>query len=236
MTCNITTTPRLPDPLPLYTPRGAQNTDTSSIHSDAPSYTSATPSYHSSAPRHEPPRIRHRPLVPPASSHPHRPSPYYAPGFGDRGLRAIPTSSFDVNKFNVSSWSSMGSSQQPRLYQSVAHRRANVASAATERQSMFEAAAQVGRGPSQLPITCAEHRVLEDPHLVGTEAAEQTRRERLLRRRRGDEVLRQEDKAWDFLVRQMAEWEERDKSWARFRKEIERPGILRRRLGLRKGP
>lgn len=66
-------------------------------------------------------------------------------------------------------------------------------------------------------------RTNEDPYLVGEEAAEQNRKERL-RRENGWGVLEREDKRWDWLLAQMSDWERRESSWRRFRKEVEDRG------------
>ncbi|KAL2758543.1 hypothetical protein ACRALDRAFT_2040702 [Sodiomyces alcalophilus JCM 7366] len=83
-------------------------------------------------------------------------------------------------------------------------------------------------GSSSAP---APRRPLEDPHLVGEAAAAEARRARLARER-ANEILVQEDRQWNWFVTQMGDWEERDRSWTRSRREIEsgqRP-ILSRRL------
>jgi hypothetical protein len=79
-------------------------------------------------------------------------------------------------------------------------------------------------------------RTLEDPHLVGEIAAEEARQERL-RRENGWNVLEAEDKRWDWLLAQMSDWEERDKSWRKFREELEggKRHKLAKRLGVNKG-
>jgi len=78
-------------------------------------------------------------------------------------------------------------------------------------------------------------RPLEDPDLVGEEAAEVARRKR--EGRMGNEVLVREDKRWDWLIGQMKDWEEREKSWAKFRSEVEqgKRTKLASRLGMGKG-
>ncbi|KAK7754638.1 hypothetical protein SLS62_003422 [Diatrype stigma] len=63
-------------------------------------------------------------------------------------------------------------------------------------------------------------RHLEDPHLVGEEAAARARRARLAREN-GDDVLLREDQRWDWFLTQMKDREERDRSWANFRRELE---------------
>jgi len=81
-----------------------------------------------------------------------------------------------------------------------------------------------------------EIRTKEDPYLVGEEAARIAKEERL-RRENGWGVLEREDKRWDWLLAQMSDWEERDRSWKKFRKEVEegKRGKLARRMGLKKG-
>ncbi len=75
---------------------------------------------------------------------------------------------------------------------------------------------------------------LEDPDLVGHEAAARARAQRLYMRRCNDEeALRQEKKTWDFMLAQMADWKERERSWEKFRKEVGRSRLLGRRTGLR---
>lgn len=76
-------------------------------------------------------------------------------------------------------------------------------------------------------------RTLEDPRLVGEEAAEKNRQERL-KRENGYEVLEMENRRWDWLLAQMSDWEERDKSWRKFRQELQggNRAKLARRLGM----
>ena len=74
---------------------------------------------------------------------------------------------------------------------------------------------------------------LEDPDLVGAEAAARARAARLYMRRCGDEeALRQEMKSWDFMLGQMGDWRERERSWEQFRREVGRSRVLGRRIGL----
>lgn len=61
------------------------------------------------------------------------------------------------------------------------------------------------------------------------------------RRRYDEDALVEEGKSWDFLLAQMADWKERERSWDGFRKEVERKrekgkgGVLGLGLGLRLG-
>ncbi len=78
-----------------------------------------------------------------------------------------------------------------------------------------------------------EMRTNEDTKLVGEEAAARNREARE-RREKGLGVLEKEDKSWDWLLAQMSDWEERDKSWEKFRHELEggKRAKLAKRLGM----
>ena len=73
----------------------------------------------------------------------------------------------------------------------------------------------------------------EDPDLVGLEAATLARERRLYMERceNGTEALRQESLTWDFMLSQMADWKERERSWDKFRAQVGKTKLLRRRLG-----
>jgi hypothetical protein len=88
---------------------------------------------------------------------------------------------------------------------------------------------QTQRPPSPEPLIPQE-----DPDLVGELAAARARSSRLYRERclRGEE-FRQEGRTWDFMFAQMADWEERDRSWRGFHEQVGRTKLLGRRLGLR---
>jgi len=64
-----------------------------------------------------------------------------------------------------------------------------------------------------------EMRTNEDPVLVGEEAAKSNREAR--ERRENDWGGLEKHKRWDWLLAQMSDWEERDKSWKKFRRELE---------------
>lgn len=74
----------------------------------------------------------------------------------------------------------------------------------------------------------------EDPALVGPHAAQQARERRLYLEKHESEqlALRQESKSWDFMLSQMADWRERERSWEKFRREVGRTRVLGRRLGV----
>ena len=215
------------DSLPVYSAR-PYDPETTSVRSAAPSYTSAAPSYHSRG--HSSSAGLGPPSVHPPSQNVRRPTGGDADNNTWRAARTK-LGGVDVRAYNIPSWSSVQSSHQAKHYHSVAHRRAKAAVAA--------AAAAGGSGQAlvkeplrmQPPAICGKDILEEDPYLVGGEAAERARKERLTKQRT-DEALIQEDKAWDFMIRQMADWEARDRSWTKFRRESERKGVLRSRFAM----
>ncbi|KAI9765788.1 MAG: hypothetical protein M1835_007315 [Candelina submexicana] len=254
MTCNITHTPHLPEPLPLYT---RDPDETASICSSAPSYTSEAPSYHSYTPQRPALHTRSITLATTTSSSAApptidgRPTPRFAPGFRHGSQCTI--SDVEAHTYNIASWSSVTSGHQARHYQNVANRRATLASAESERQAVAAAVlsptnnknAGVFLGVLEEEQHEAEEddddediknmRPNEDPALVGEEAARKAKmRRRYLERCRGEEVLQRENKSWDFMLGQMADWKEREKSWNQFREEAVFNRSLGRRLGLRR--
>jgi hypothetical protein len=192
------------DQPPPYVPRESARTrdfETASIRSVAPSYTSRAPSYVSTAPA--PARTGLPPLPPLPASHTPSLNAYRMP----------------------SSWSRTQHNPTARHYHSVAQRRAE-SNTIKLRSSVLVAVLNGDEGIAQMKKKMDEEerersmRTHEDPHLVGEEAAEEARQERL-RRENGWEVLEQEDKRWDWLLAQMSDWEERDKSWKKYRKDLE---------------
>jgi len=181
-----------------------EDLETSSIRSAAPSYTSDTPTYVSIDP---PPRQIGLPPIPPL------PIP-----------RINPNPSLDA--FRMSNWSkTQTSNPAAKHYHRIAQRRASTLTI-KQQSSLLIAALNGDGGIAQIKRKMDEEqrakhiRTSEDPQLVGEEAAEQNRQERL-RRESGWDVLEREDKRWDWLLAQMSDWEERDKSWKKFRKEVE---------------
>ncbi|KAK5202044.1 hypothetical protein LTR16_000563 [Cryomyces antarcticus] len=75
---------------------------------------------------------------------------------------------------------------------------------------------------------------LEDPYLVGQAAADAARSQRTYREfcARGAEEEKKESTQWDFMLSQMADWDERERSWRKFRTEVGRTKILGRRIGI----
>ncbi|KAF2489297.1 hypothetical protein BU16DRAFT_177849 [Lophium mytilinum] len=260
MTCNITTTPLYTEPLPLY----QRDPETASIRSAAPSYVSDAPTYTSrrqsipapNATTNSPSRLSTTPsratTSTPASASPPRlglPSPRYAPGFQSRAHGS--SSDLSAHNYNISHWSNIHSNHQSRQYENVARRRASQAvnttliintplstplppstSHTTSSTALDSSAA--GAYPADTVHTPTSP--LEDPYLVGEEAAEKARKQRIYREMclRGEEALKHESKTWDFMLGQMADWEERERSWGKFRETVNtgRTKLLGRRIGL----
>jgi hypothetical protein len=267
MTCNITSTPILPEPLPLYQPRNA-DPETASVISAAPSYISEAPTYVSNRQSTiivtTPPR-QSTSLLPP-----HRPeqrtiglpAAEFAEGFQGRGNCNV-ANVFSHSNYTIRSWSSISTGQNARQYQNVAARRASKVSASPLFNSLTSsgppelAAVQFTEGasgstpsssiaasmslspPSAFPtdMELAPIHPLEDPYLVGESAAAQARQQRIYREMclRKEEAIKNEGQSWDFLLAQMGDWDERHRSWARFRQEIgtSRTKLLNRRIGFR---
>ncbi|KAH6674902.1 hypothetical protein B0J14DRAFT_653078 [Halenospora varia] len=214
---------------PPYTPRPAmraQDFETASIRSAAPSYISEAPSYSSRVPTSSSSASSPTPRT-------GLPSPYDSP---INHPRANSTPSLEA--FRRPTWSRTQNNPAARHYHSIAHRRA--ASLTMQEQASVLVAALNGEdGIAQMKKKMEEEererniRTNEDPYLVGEAAAERNKLERL-RRENGWEVLEREDKRWDWLIAQMADWEERDKSWKKFRQEVEggKRAKLAKRLGL----
>lgn len=127
----------------------------------------------------------------------------------------------------------MSSNPTARHYQRVAHRRVSAANGShwggvesalrSAVQRMNAVAAADDADPYKV-------RPLEDPYLVGEEAAAKARSERLARQN-GDDVLIREDRHWDWFLGQTRDVEERERGWNSFRTNIESRGRLARRFG-----
>ncbi|KAH8907915.1 hypothetical protein BR93DRAFT_937226 [Coniochaeta sp. PMI_546] len=222
----------------------AQDFETASIRSAAPSYVSDAPSYHSTVqntetipaytprttststgstssnansnltPHHQ--RVNSVPsLLPSGESTPTRGLPPVPSGpLGRSGSDALPS----LASFRIPSWSTVNANPTARHYHSVAHRR--VAAARSDAAALDSLKRVVLERVEEEERVQARFRPLEDPHLVGEEAAARARRERLAREN-GDDVLIREDRRWDFFLAQMSDWEERERSWNKFRRETE---------------
>lgn len=140
------------------------------------------------------------------------------------GLPPIPdTPTFSqmpqLSQFRIPSWSSLSSNPQARHYQAVANRRVS--------RDTGRGGSSGGGGDRPAPYNTHHHlphhhhhhqqvlrttlervaedherervRPLEDPYLVGEEAAARARRERLAREN-ADEILIQENRRWDLFL------------------------------------
>ncbi|KXJ93896.1 hypothetical protein Micbo1qcDRAFT_39816 [Microdochium bolleyi] len=204
----------------------ADDFDTASIRSTAPSYVSEAPSYHSTvypreaAPPYSPPARSSqcstpRSMVPPPSRS--SPTSYNGPA---RGLPRVPSpprqsEPLQLTDFRVGTWSAVHSN--PTM-QRVAHRRANAArhnnSTATVENALRTVMQRMNAEEAN------RVRPLEDPYLVGEEAAAKARRTRLARQN-GDDILILEDLRWDRFLAQMKSREERERAAQNSRREVE---------------
>ncbi|KAL2149822.1 hypothetical protein VTH82DRAFT_7498 [Thermothelomyces myriococcoides] len=215
-----------PEPLPPYSPPANSNQTPglprsgSSLLDLGPFQPSTTSSSDSSSTSQSTRRYG-LPPVPPGPPHP------------------PPTELPSLAHFRAPTWSpASGGSSNPtaRIYHNVALRRASAAS----NNNNSGSSSRYGRGGSNLDGSMLRRillerideeernglnhiRPLEDPYLVGEEAASRARAERLERERYlGDEVLIREDRRWDWFLAQMRDREERERNWKRFRKDAER--------------
>ncbi|KAJ9155488.1 hypothetical protein NKR23_g1995 [Pleurostoma richardsiae] len=205
--------PYSPPSAPSYAPGSGSSAGSSSISGAASSYTSAR---HNSAPT----------LLPSAT----------ASSSSSRGLPPIPPAAPrrrsdvpNLGQFRIPTWSTINSNPTARHYHRVANRRVQAQAANSHLEGLkrivLDRVEEEERNATRL-------RPLEDPYLVGEEAAERARNERLAREN-GDEILIREDRRWDWFLAQMKDWDERERSWKQFRREIETGsrGKLARRIG-----
>ncbi|KAI0476076.1 hypothetical protein GGR56DRAFT_453430 [Xylariaceae sp. FL0804] len=156
------------------------------------------------------------------------------------GRRRSEAPDLSSSPFRMSAWSSPPpSSSSAGLYQRVASRRVSSSSASAAEDAVRAALDRVNAAAA---AAAAAHqraerdrfRPLEDPYLVGEEAAAQARRQRLAAQRdNGDEILVRENQRWDWLLGQMKDSEERERHWTSFRRNLESGG--RRKLTRRMG-
>ncbi|KAI3321610.1 hypothetical protein HD806DRAFT_158555 [Xylariaceae sp. AK1471] len=222
----------------------ADDFETASIRSAAPSYISEAPSYHTlppneAVPAYTPPAntsttTSSRPttttprqsssMLPPMSE----PRSNFTPGAGLPPMprRSEMSSTPSLSQFHIPSWSSIGTGNpQARIYQSVANRRVAAASSSSASEGALRAVlsrinAAANTADSEEDYENGRVRPLEDPYLVGEEAAARARRERLARKH-GEDILIREDRRWDFWLAQMRDVDERERSWNAFRSNLE---------------
>ncbi|MCJ1464492.1 hypothetical protein MMC07_003105 [Pseudocyphellaria aurata] len=215
------------DALPRYT----RDPETTSIRSSAPSYTSEAPSYHSNliSPSRLPRSVTSPPNCVPTTSR-----NYTAPGYSSSSRSSV--SNVQHHAYNISEWSSATNGPRARHYQAVANRRVNDPSPRTDPnpslptiQSLRTVPEESNPTPPQSrPITSDSEQhmsPLEDPELVGPEAAAHA----TARRRCAEEqalLLKEEQQSWDFMLAQMADWKERERSWEGFRRGVQEKRFL----------
>ncbi|KAK2061540.1 hypothetical protein LY76DRAFT_358267 [Colletotrichum caudatum] len=210
----------------------ADDFETASIRSAAPSYFSDAPSYHSTVPNSEPIPA----YSPPANSSDVSRGTHGSTPYPSSLLPAAPTSNRSgsstpqphrttglppippappmtqlLDQFRIQTWSAahtnptLNNVARRRMNQGVADPVAQLRRFMSERMAEEEAAQRA-----------RESRPLEDPYLVGEEAAASARRERLARES-GDDVLWDEDRRWNRFLTQMQGWEDRERSWRNLR-------------------
>ncbi|KAK3991171.1 hypothetical protein QBC44DRAFT_54227 [Cladorrhinum sp. PSN332] len=204
---------------------GPEDFETASIRSAAPSYTSDAPSYHTVAPHPDPVP----PYTPPASSNSQAasrsstslvssllgPAPPSESTRG-RGLPPVPSGPVryaepTLNQFRIPripTWSRIGSNPTARHYHNVANRRA--ASSTSSFSSTNSSQVDITRGildrieeDEQQQAPRNRIHALEDPILVGEEAARRARQSRLARER-GDDILIRENLSWDWFLGELS--------------------------------
>jgi hypothetical protein len=105
-----------------------------------------------------------------------------------------------LNQFRIPTWSTMHSNPTARHYQAVAHRRASRSRDSGEAHVQGALRAVLGRLNEEEDQRERDRmRPLEDPYLVGEEAAARARSERLAREN-GDDILLREDRRWDWFL------------------------------------
>ncbi|KAF6836771.1 hypothetical protein CMUS01_05289 [Colletotrichum musicola] len=206
--------------------------DTASIRSAAPSYCESKPPSRSVAPHPEPIPAYSPPANTnsnsntaasysaqyPTSLLPAAPVPSRSDSSTPQprtGLPPIPPASSvapRLDQFRIPTWSAVHSN--PTL-NNVARRRMNQGGAdhvAHLRRFMSERLAE-----EEAAQRARSFRPLEDPYLVGEEAAHSARQSRLARES-GDDILLQEDRRWNRFLAQMQTWDDRDRSsWRNIR-------------------
>jgi len=105
------------------------------------------------------------------------------------------------------SWSSV-QGHQSRAYLSVANRRAARPQLSTVPDSRSPPCSTARTSPSDNPAPSAE-----------------------ARRGRDEEALQEENKSWEFMLSQMADWDAREREWRKFKAEVEERKKKGARLG-----
>ncbi len=189
-----------PPPYFARTSLATQEAETASIRSAAPSYISDALTYVSTIP--SPATSASSRTNSLRSSYQSSLSPPY---FRNPNLHPRANSTPSLDAFRMPAWSrTQASNPTARHYHSVAIRRAS-ALTIQEQSTLLVAALNGEDGIAQIKKRMEdeererEMRTNEDPYLVGEEAAEANRQERL-KRENGWNVLEKEDKRWDWLL------------------------------------
>lgn len=121
----------------------------------------------------------------------------------------------------------MHSNPNARHYQAVANRRVSAANSSSN--SSVDALRGILDRLNEEEEQRATTRVrpLEDPHLVGEDAAMRARSQRLAREN-SDEILIREDRQWDWWLAQMRDLEQRSESWREYQQRNKRASRWRR--------
>ncbi|KAK4074204.1 hypothetical protein H0G86_007806 [Trichoderma simmonsii] len=225
----------------------ADDFDTASIRSAAPSYVSEVPSYRSrttyneASPAYTPRATTTTTTNTATTITVAGPSQRIFSGASSSltgrptvGLPPLPPLAsprvLNEHNFRIPTWSA-GNAPAARHYRNVAERRAidGRLLAAADLIGMRDTTSTINRQneSNEDPVV----RPLEDPYLVGEEAAAEARQRRIAREV-GEEMLREEDKQWDWMLAQMKR-QERDRNWTRMRQEAvnSRRKTLLRRIG-----
>ncbi|KAI1069724.1 hypothetical protein NW752_011365 [Fusarium irregulare] len=223
----------------VATPRYSNDDfETASIRSAAPSYVSEAPSYHSinpypeTLPSYTPPvrpQAAVRSSMIPSSSGASTPTARQQ----TIGLPPVPAAPLrsqpNLNNFRIATWSSVSSNPAARHYQNVANRR--LTAQRDHVGSLRRVMTDISEQEQERPVS----RPLEDPYLVGEVAATRARQERVARET-GEDVLIREDRHWDWFLARMKDSDDRQRSWASYRRDAEVGGRkkLFRRMGGRR--
>ncbi|KAL7947168.1 hypothetical protein V8C42DRAFT_277587 [Trichoderma barbatum] len=221
----------------------AEDFDTASIRSAAPSYVSEVPSYHSrtnydeASPAYTPRTTTTTATTTTRAAEPSQriftAASSSLAGRQTTGLPPLPPLAsprvLNNHSFRIPIWSA-ANAPAARHYRKVAERRVidGRFQAAVEVIGMRDSAITQQNDNNEGPIL----RPLEDPYLVGEQAAAEARQQRIAREV-GEEMLREEDKQWDWMLAQMKKREERDRNLTRLRQETaqSRRKTLFRRMG-----
>ncbi|KAL7898360.1 hypothetical protein HDV63DRAFT_403586 [Trichoderma sp. SZMC 28014] len=202
--------------LPRYS---ADDFDTASVHSAAPSY--EVPSYRSRTTHSEALPSYAAAVAETTSRREASRAERSLPGRQTIGLPPLPPlaspSALNTHNYRIPTWSA-NNAPAARHYRNVAERRATdswLQAAAAELLliGMRDSVTNRQNDSREEPL-----RPLEDPYLVGEQAAAEARRRRIASEV-NESMLREEDKQWDWMMAQMKTREERDRPSTRVRQE-----------------